>query len=266
MKTAAISSSDSRVVPTAGIHNFRDYGGYPAAGGTRVVCGKLFRSGEHGRATQADLELVTALDLSAVVDLRGTAERQKLPCRRPPGFDVPVYCAEGETAAVAPHVEAASRAFNAADARSTMLSRYADLPFRPLLVQVLQQYFQALAITPRASVVYCAAGKDRTGVAVGLLHSLLGVHRDDIIEDYLLTNVVGDVQARVAALRSDLEKRFGPNLSEEAVQVVTGVEARFLESAFDSITERCGSVEAYLAQVMGITPQLRAALIARLTV
>lgn len=38
-----------------------------------------------------------------------------------------------------------------------------------------------------STLIHCAAGKDRTGVAVGLLLRLVGVSRDDIIDDYLET-------------------------------------------------------------------------------
>jgi len=37
-------------------------------------------------------------------------------------------------------------------------------------------------------LVHCAAGKDRTGIAVALLLAVLDVPRETIVEDYLLTN------------------------------------------------------------------------------
>src|ERR1700691_2913805 len=120
-----------RVLPTTGIHNFRDYGGYPVAGGGRIVRGRLFRSGEHAQATEADLHLVGTLGLKAVFDLRGLGERQKAPCRRPVEFEALVYAAGGETAVAAPHLEAAAGAFDAAAARRNMCERYATVPFPP---------------------------------------------------------------------------------------------------------------------------------------
>lgn len=261
-----IAGAHNRIVPTTGIHNFRDYGGYPVAGGGQLVRGLLFRSGEHAGATDNDLDLVAGLGLTAVIDLRGSGERNHAPCRRPAHFNAPVIYADGETAASAPHTDAASKALDGADARRTMQERYSGLPFRPLLVSVFSQYFRALAETAGASVVYCSAGKDRTGVLVALLHSLLGVHRDDILQDYLLTNTAGDHRARVAALRQDLEKRFGRGLSDEAVQVITSVEASFLDSALNAIEARHGSIGAYLTEVLQVTPQLREALVTRLIV
>jgi len=254
----------SRIVPTTGVHNFRDYGGYPLVGGGRLPRGRLYRSGEHAGATDRDLGIIAALGLAAVIDLRGSAERQRFPCRRPPGFSAPVICADGETSpADAPH--AAAEAFDAAAARRNMLDRYAGVGFRPLLATVYRDFFHALARSNGPILVYCTAGKDRTGVLVALLHTALGVHPDDIMADYLLTNTVGDVEARVAALRADLLRRFGRAMPEEAVRVVSMVEPEFLQTAFDSLVARHGSVLGYLEQVLRVTPADRTALAARLT-
>jgi len=54
----------------------------------------------------------------------------------------------------------------------------------------------------------------------------------------VLTNTAGDAQARVGALKADLQRRFGAQLSDEAVRVVTSVEPLFLEAAFEAIIAR----------------------------
>jgi protein tyrosine/serine phosphatase len=153
---------------------------------------------------------------------------------------------------------------DAASARRILCERYATVPFRPILVTVYRAYFQALATMTTPSLVYCTAGKDRTGVLVALLHSLLGVHPEDLLADYLLTNTVGDVDARIAVLRADLQRRFGAAMNEEAVRVLTSVEPLFLDSAFDAIKARHGTVSAYLEQVLGVTPALREQIAAQL--
>jgi protein tyrosine/serine phosphatase len=266
VNTTAIATRPPRVLPTTGIHNFRDYGGYPVAGGGRLARGRLFRSSEHTLATDADLRIVEDLGLKAVFDLRGAGEREKAPCRRPPGFAASVYAACGETTVAAPHLDAAAGAFDAATARQNMRDRYATVPFRPLLVDLYRDYFRVLSELSASTLVNCTAGKDRTGILVALLHTALGVHPDDILEDYLLTNSAGDNEARVGALRADLQRRFGAAMSDEAVRVVTSVEPDFLECAFDAIRQRHGTTEAYLTAVLNVTPEMREALADRLVV
>jgi protein tyrosine/serine phosphatase len=52
------------------LDNFRDFGGYPVAGGRRIRRGRLFRSAQHSRMTDQDLARLAALNLAAVIDLR----------------------------------------------------------------------------------------------------------------------------------------------------------------------------------------------------
>jgi protein tyrosine/serine phosphatase len=166
----------------------------------------------------------------------------------------------------APHLDAAVNAFDAATARQNMRDRYASVPFRPLLVDLYRDYFRALSELSASTLVNCSAGKGRTGILVALLHTALGVHPDDILEDYLLTNSAGDNETRVGALKADLQRRFGAALSDEAVRIVTSVEPAVLESAFDAIRQPHGSTEAYLADVLDVTPAVREAPAERLVV
>jgi protein-tyrosine phosphatase len=253
-------------VATTGIHNFRDYGGYSVAGGGRLVRGVLYRSGEHSRATDSDLELVSALRISGIFDLRGSSERQRAMCRRALGFSTPVFVPDGQTHSNEPRHRPAAATYDAVSARRDMCERYSGQPFRPELVKIYARYFAELSRLTGPTLVYCAAGKDRTGLLVALLHHALGVHPDDIFEDYLLTNTTGDSEARISALRHDLQLRFGATMSEDAVRIVLSVEPIFLQSAFDSIIARHRSVDGYLADVMHVTPALRDALVTRLVV
>jgi protein tyrosine/serine phosphatase len=241
----------TRFIPTTGIHNFRDFGGYPVRGGGKLVGGRLYRCGDHSAATAEDLALVASLKPSAFVDLRGRSERLKAPCRRADGFGGKVYYSDGETATIAPHIEAASGSQNVDDIRREMTRRYEDVPFRPYLIDVYKQYLRALEEAEGATIVYCSAGKDRTGVLVAIVQSLIGVHDDDIMTEYLLTNDAPRQAERIAALRGDLEARFGTGLTDEAVRTVTGVEPIFLDAALARIRSECGSVENYARQYLG---------------
>ena len=253
----------TRVLSTTEIHNFRDYGNYPIVGGARLKARILYRSGEHANATDQDLRCVAQCGLVNMVDLRGLSERERAPSRTPAGAPIPVICADGETTH-APHLSAGSGAFDAATARRNMCGRYAEIPFRPALVELYRRYFRSLVLTGGPSLVCCTAGKDRTGILVALLHCALGVHRDDIFSDYMLTNVAGNVDARIAALRGDLQLRFGAAMSDDAIRVVTSVEASFLQSAFDAIVERCGDLTSYVEKILGVTHEDRQELVARL--
>jgi protein-tyrosine phosphatase len=260
---------EDRVLALSGVHNFRDYGGYAVAGGGRLRQGLLFRSGQHREATAEDLATVEALGLGSVIDLRGDTERRLYPCRRSPGFKGNLLYMPGETtgAGAAPHVEAAAAMPATAtpeDARRRMTSSYAQMPFRPVLAGSISHYFAALGRGKGASLVHCLAGKDRTGLAVALFHALMGVHADDIMADYLLTNTAGDVERRIEAGAGMVRAHAAAPMDDAAVRVVMSVEPAYLDTAFAAIRDRHGSVEAYAEAACGVTPALHEAIAARL--
>lgn len=254
-----------RILSFEGVHNFRDYGGYAAAGG-RIRTGLLWRSGQHGDATTADLDRIATLDIRTVIDLRGDAERREMPCRRVAGFSGEVLFAPGETAGteLAPHEEAGRGIVDAAGARAAMRRLYVNMPFRPVLVGSLRLYFEALATRDGASLLHCLAGKDRTGLAVALLHTLMGVHADDAVADYLLTMTAGDPARRIASAAPAIRARYGAHMDDETILALMGVEADYLATAFAAIAERHGSVERYAAEVLGVDTERRRAMELRL--
>jgi protein tyrosine/serine phosphatase len=253
-----------RMLALEGINNFRDYGDYVTARGGRVKRGMLWRSGQHVAASDADLEVIAQIRLAVVTDLRGDSERALNPCRRHAGFAAEVLTCEGETAALASHIDASRGVVTEADARAAMCRLYAEMPYRPNLVTVLRRHFVALAAGKGASLIHCFAGKDRTGVSVALVHHVLGVHPDDAMADYLLTNVAmagrqfrgnaGKDSAQYAALDLAASKALG------------GVDASYLDAGFAAMRDSHGSVDSYLAQVLGVDAamqdRIRAVLVA----
>lgn len=258
-------TATDRVLELEGVHNFRDYGGYAVAGGGRLKRGLLWRSGQHHGATDDDLAKIADLGLVTVFDLRGSVEREAHPCRRPEGFAAAVHIPqsgqEGPAKADAPHLAVAekSRQHNAVGTREGMRANYGGIAFRPGLTAMIRQYLAALAEGRGPSLVNCMAGKDRTGIAVAILHLATGVHRDDAIADYLLTNTAGNVEARIAAGAAAIRALGGP-VDDERIKVIMGVEAEYLENAFALMAERHGSIDAYLAEMVGADAALRARL------
>lgn len=263
--TVLDTMGEARVQPLEGVHNFRDYGGYRASAGM-LRRGLLYRSGQHAGASATDLDRIHALDLRTVVDLRGDAERAAAPCVRHPEFGAEVLFAPGETAGIelAPHEEAGIGIATADEARAAMTRLYQNMPFRPVLVKSLRLYMAALADGDGASLVHCLAGKDRTGLAVAVVHDLLGVHPDDIMADYLLTNSAGNQRARIESAAEGIRQRYGAAMSDDAIVTLMSVEAAYLDTAMAAIRERHGSVADYARDVLGADDRWRARVEARL--
>jgi protein-tyrosine phosphatase len=240
------------------LENFRDYGDYGTAAGRRLARGRLFRSAHQARVSDSDLERLAGLGISAIVDLRRPGERRDQPSRRPAGWAGQVIESDHDDGGEAPHITFLKTSDLTVDsARLFMAGVYRQLAFEPPHLDLFARYFRALGETDGAVLIHCAAGKDRTGLLAALTHHLLGVHRDDMVADYLLTNNAVDLAARAPAVARQLETFTGRPASHEAVVAFLGVEAAWLETALDAIAERYGSVDAYLEQALGVDSALR---------
>jgi protein tyrosine/serine phosphatase len=248
------------------IDNFRDYGDYATAAGRRVRPGRLFRSAHHGRASAAAVVRLAELDIGAVVDLRRPGERRDQPSRRPDGWSGLVIEGGIDDGAEAPHITfLKTQDLTPASGRRFMQDTYRRLPFDAAHRDVFSRYFQALADEDRPVLIHCAAGKDRTGFLAALTHHLLGVSRDDMVEDYLLTNAAVDLAGRAPSIARQLHKMTGRVAADDAVVAFLGVEAAYLDAALAEVEARHGSVEAYLRDALGVDAAQRNRIVERLS-
>lgn len=245
-----------------GIHNFRDYGGYRADGGT-VRRGLLYRSGQHVGASDEDLAALAALDIRTVIDLRGVSERTSNPCRRHEGWQGEVLTHDGETTSSPPHMDIGPEVTTADYARERMLSVYTRMPENPAMQAMFGRYLRALAEREGASLVHCFAGKDRTGVAAMLLLHILGASEDDQYAEFLLTNASPTLHVLRAQSVPGIEARLGRKLDEEAIRALLEVHEDYLTRFRDTAEGLAGSLDAWLARAVGIDDDLRGRLRAR---
>ena len=247
----------TRHLPFEGIHNFRDFGGYPARGRT-LKSGLLYRSANHAYATDADLQRLADLNLAVIVDLRRPNEREREPCRRWDGFGAEVIeNHSGEARDDEWRDFIANTVLTVESFRRYMLDYYRQAPFWTRHLDLYSRYFRALAETNGPVLVHCAAGKDRTGIICALTHHVAGVHDDDIVADFLLTNDPERLAKRLPLMRDHIREISGRTPPDDAVLTGMGVEADYLEEAFAAIREAYGSLDGYLDQALGLDGELR---------
>lgn len=240
------------------LDNFRDYGDYATAAGRQIKAGRLFRSAHQARVTDADLDRLGGFGIDAIVDLRRPGERREQPSRRPNGWAGQVLESDLGADGEAPHIAFLKTSDLTIDAgRRFMTGVYRELPFEASHLDLFGRYFRALGEVDGAVLIHCAAGKDRTGMLAALTHHLLGVHRDDMVADYLLTNTAVDLDRVAPRVARQLQEMTGRAASHDAVVAFLGVEPIYLKTALAEIETRHGSIDAYLRDSLGVDAPLR---------
>jgi protein-tyrosine phosphatase len=248
----------TRWIRLDGAVNIRDLGGLPAADGLTTRFGRVLRSDNLQDLTTADVRrLVGDLKLRHVVDLRSDPE-VRLEGRGPLTRQTAVTVhhlslfAEG---GVFTDVAADSDAADSIDADKVLpwQSRMGSGPEAERSVGHYLGYLQdrpdsivaALRVVGRgdgATLLHCAAGKDRTGVVCALALEAIGVAREAIVADYAQTGE--RIEQLLARLRSsptyaaDLDSRPADSHVPHAY---------IMEKFLSTVDERFGGVPDWLA-------------------
>ncbi len=230
--------------------NFRDFGGHPIADGRSVRRGVLFRSAHFGRATDADVERLAALRIQVFIDFRGPHEQADEGLNRiPPGarhVPLPMYDPARATDIRTLLYEASpaevAAAFPPGRAREAMMGAGVSFVTNPeRMVQFADMVRAVLAADGAPFVINCSAGKDRTGMGAAIFLAALGVEREHIIADYVLSN---EFRKGVQATR--LDELAAAGVDPSLLAPFFGVEAEYMERVFEVLDETWGGTEGYL--------------------
>lgn len=245
-----------------GAVNVRDLGGLPTADGGATVAGRLLRSENLQELSPADVaRLVDEIGVTTVVDLRTTAEVEL----EGPG---PLDAVPGVRHAYHPVLpELGSRTDAVAEAlllqkRERDKSRFPDDIMCGHYLGYLEERpgevagaLRSIATSAGAAIVHCAAGKDRTGVLVAVLLSLLGIPDETVAEDYALSEkVMEEHLSRLVARLPEQEEAI-----RSAAPTMLSATPANIRALLDGMRSEHGSVEGYVA-AHGAGPDVVAAL------
>jgi protein-tyrosine phosphatase len=192
-----------------GGRNFREIAGLATNDGRRVAHGRLYRSGclvelpEESRATfgQLGVRTVVTLQTAQELDILGH----------------PLTHLEGEIRWE--HIPIGDRWFQAGGVFSDGLPSMGEF-YVKMVKDHASDWARFLRLFGReesyAIVFHCTAGRDRTGVAAALVLEMLGVPRETIVADYLVSNAAFTTDAQKPTV---LEPLFGE------IDRVGGIEA-----------------------------------------
>lgn len=188
------------------VPNLRDLGGIPAADGS-IGSGRLLRSALPLGDDIVPTDIVWPPRV--VIDLRSAAEIE------------PVHPLAGP--AVTVHNFPLLSALRPGVAPPESLAELYQLMLRTT-ARHLVDVVSTVAESDGPTLVHCAAGKDRTGVSIAMVLALLGVSRDDIIADYLLTAQNEDqIEARFQRLYGARRATLPTQYFATPIEAISGV-------------------------------------------
>lgn len=250
-----------RWIDLDGAANVRDLGGLPTADGRELQPGRLVRADNLQDLTEADLQrLVDDVGVRAVVDLRTGVEVRTEgpgPMTREPRVSVrhlSLFPEAGETTDVAatttsqpggpvvlPWQERDDTATDDAERPRGAVDVYLRyLDDRP---DSVVEALRTVAGSGGATIVHCAAGKDRTGVVIAFALTEVGVPRDEVVADY--TRTAERIDGILARLRSSETYRADiAAAGEDAGRHVPRAET--MQDVLAAVDERHGGVGRWL--------------------
>ncbi|WP_137872602.1 tyrosine-protein phosphatase [Rhodococcus sp. Q] len=250
---SASLGSSAPVAPDAprltSVDNFRDIAGtgagYVGTHGRHVNKGVFYRANAIV-PNEADLATLAGLNLSTVYDLRTDDEVAQKQNVLPAGVAykrIPIL--SGNINEMLGKIKAPEDAVTMMEDmnRSFVTGEVERAKFAELLT--------AMANTDGAQVFHCTAGKDRTGWTTALLLSLAGASDSTIMEDYLLTNEYA--KDSIAKNTEGIKRAFGDAYLNYIPLV--SVQASFLQAGLDQVDTTYGSMDKYLTDGLGLSPE-----------
>lgn len=232
-----------------GIRNFRDLGGHRTADGHVVKRGLLYRSGSIHALTPGDRDTLAKLGLRALFDFRDRNERARGPVDWREGAP-PIFSQDYDLDPKATAAMLSAPDLTADKAEAAMTALYPAL-LRQLNGQYRRMFGELLAGHAPLGF-YCSAGKDRTGIAAALLLTALGVPRETIVEDYLLSNQHAELPP--AERMDETSRAYLERIDPAVLRKLLGVERAYIEVVFAQMDAHRGGTAGYLEDELGLTP------------
>ena len=244
---------DHRKLPFSGAHNFRDLGGYKTQDGKTVKWGKIYRSDNLHSLTDEDVSYMERLDIKSVVDFRSDEERENEPDRLTPNMTqvlLPIQFRPKEIDD--DKIEDLMKDLTFGNLDSSNLLYDFNIAIVKQFTEEYKQFFRHIVDNnAEPLVLHCTAGKDRAGFASAMVLSILGVPREKVIEDYLLTNTY--VKDHVDSEMLEIELKTFFQADTDNLRKINLVEERYIQAAFDTIDNHWGGMDKYIADGLELT-------------
>lgn len=251
----------SRRLDIKKLHNIRDLGGEKTKEGKRIIPGKLIRSGKLENVPEDELDKLESM-LGTVVDFRSDGEHNREPDVSIPGVDyhhlpivetqAPGITREGEA-----DVDLFGKLIHQPDkARDYMCDLYRNFILSDYSISQYARFVRILLEEHDKAVLWhCTAGKDRAGMASVIVEEILGLPREEIIREYLLSDEY--LAEDIHFLTNFIKKRANTDSEEAdlALAYLFGAKREYIDTFYEAVDDRFGSFDAFIKEGLGLSEE-----------
>ncbi len=239
------------------INNFRFLGGINNSEGKKLKDSLIYRSGNLHQLKSRSFDEFEKFNINKVIDLRTKQEIIKEPDQIPKNISYKNYPAfEDKNNEMANAKKLALKGkISANDADKRMIKFYTDyISENP---EVIKKIITEILDSQQPILYHCTAGKDRTGMITALILKILKFDDSVIFEEYLQSN---NIRQKVIQKRLNLANNLHfifPKLDIGVIEKTSWIERNYLQSAFNEIDKKYGSMDNYIHQVLEISESQR---------
>jgi protein-tyrosine phosphatase len=227
-----------RHIITDKIENLRDLGGYYKNKTKQVQWGKIYRSGTLCCSSNKDKTILDSLHLQTIIDLRNSPEL---------GGDCPLY-EISHVKTISLHKMPVKMLYDKIIA-GQMMKGDVLVSLQDMYAQIIEEdttslrkIFDFLVDGKNYPLLfYCGLGKDYSGIVSMLILGALDIDREQIFNDYMLSNQYIDFQ-KLAIHPTDFEEES----KQEALTTLLRANERVFDFVYDKIERDYGSIPNYL--------------------
>ena len=246
----AFQSEEYRLLPMDGAFNTRELGGYKTTDGRSVKWGVLFRSDKLSDISDNDQKYLQSLGIKRIVDFRSTGEKTEDPNIIPEGINY-IETPINVDGAMRSKIEAVLKGETNKEVKSFLVD--ANKEFVTNYTSVYEDFLRGLIDEDGPTLFHCTAGKDRAGFAAAITLIALGVSKEDVIEDYMKTNIF--TKDKIDEMIDKIKLMSLYQADAEILRPLIGVERIYIETAFKTAEEKYGSLENFIREGLNISDE-----------
>lgn len=245
------------------LHNLRDLGGMTGAEGKHIRSGLLLRSEQLYQASESDISLLEKMPLRLVVDFRNPKEAAEKPDPSVNGCEYKHLSIIDDSTLLSwekDRSEQGLKQLEAADSDAAggkaMCELYRNFVRTAYSRAQYSRFLQSvMAVEDGAVLWHCTLGKDRCGWGAVLVQFVLGVSKEDILQDYLFTNEC--LKEEIAGMLSMLQKLSKNTTLAHAGRAMVEARKEYVLAAWEEAEKLYGSMDAFLENGLGVDEAMK---------